>query len=256
LIELHRGTALLKYPRHNGYPHFKYIQLSQDNTRIQWFSKRKQLNETCIYIKDIRRVVEGQETEVFQKFQQKVLEKSSFSVVYGNNKTLDLAAKTVDETQLWVRTIKKLVDLYKNKEDITKLKELDVGIRFYDRNRPNSRQGSANFIRANNSKQLHVDPAAVKEAQKEMEMARATFKTILALSSKQEFTMPESANVLQVISELEERMDELSYELENIRDSELAKRETWRLNVDATTVLEKIEVLLKSNHKQTKASFF
>lgn len=43
--------AQLKYPRRSGFPHFKHIQLSKDNTRIQWYSKRKALSETCIHIK-------------------------------------------------------------------------------------------------------------------------------------------------------------------------------------------------------------
>merc|ERR1712154_268500 len=51
LEELHRGAALLKYPRRSGFPHFKHIQLSEDNLRIEWFSKRKNLDQTCIFIK-------------------------------------------------------------------------------------------------------------------------------------------------------------------------------------------------------------
>jgi len=257
LDELHRGTALLKYPRHSGFPHFKHIQLSQDNTRLQWFSKRKNLNETCIFMKDVRYVIEGQETEVFKKFQQKILEKSSFSIVYGGNKTLDVAAKTVDEAQIWIKAIKKLVELLKNKEDLTKLKELDVGIRFYDRNRPSTRQGSGNFIRANNAKELKIDPAAIKEIEKEMETIKTTFKTVVELASKPEITQTaENANIQQVIAELEERIEELAYELENIRDTDLAKRETWRVNVDLTAILEKIEVLTKFDHQQRKSNIF
>merc|ERR1712228_393288 len=81
-------------------------QLSDDNLRIEWFSKRKKLDQTCIFIKDIREVVRGQQTEVFKKFHQKTLEKSSFSVVYGHSyKTLDVAAKSIDECEMWVKTL-------------------------------------------------------------------------------------------------------------------------------------------------------
>merc|ERR1712217_147672 len=146
LDELHRGAALLKYPRRSGFPHFKHIQLSVDNLRIEWFSKRKKPDQTCIWIKDIREVVRGQETEVFKKFHQKTLEKSSFSIVYGPSyRTLDVAAKSIDECEMWVKCILKLVDVYKAKKresDLTAMKELFVGILFKDRNRPMSRQGS------------------------------------------------------------------------------------------------------------------
>merc|ERR1719216_428554 len=151
LDELHRGAALLKYPRRSGFPHFKHIQLSADNLRIEWFSKRKKPDQTCIWVKDIREVVRGQETEVFKKFHQKTLEKSSFSVVYGPSyKTLDLAAKSIDEAEMWVLCLLRLAEVYRKnrrEEDLTALKEVKVGIVFKDRNRPSSRQGSGNFIR-------------------------------------------------------------------------------------------------------------
>merc|ERR1712154_291998 len=129
LVELHRGAALLKYPRRSGFPHFKHIQLSEDNLRVEWFSKRKKLSATCIQVKDIREVVRGQETEVFKKFHQKTLEKSSFSVVYGASyKTLDLAAKCIDEAEMWVSCLLRLVEVYrqhKREEDLIALKEIE-----------------------------------------------------------------------------------------------------------------------------------
>jgi len=240
------------------YYHFKHIQLTQDNTRIQWFSKRKPLRQTCIHVKDIRDVVTGQETEVFKKFQQKTLEKSSFSVVYGMTyKSLDVAAKTIDEAQMWVLSLRKLAELYKNKEDISKLKELNVGIRFRDRNRPRTRQGSGKFVRANNTKEMKVDPSALAEIQKEMEYVNKTFERTVELAATPQIAKSEEhRNIQQVISELEERFEELNYELENIRDSELAKREVWRINVDVSAILEKIEVLLKYGPEQRRSKNF
>jgi len=106
LEELHRGTALLKYPRHHGFPHFKFVQLSKDNTKIQWFSKKKPLNETCIYIKDLREIIHGQQTEPFKKYNQKSLDKASFSIIHSNKYlSLDVVAKSIDEALMWVKTL-------------------------------------------------------------------------------------------------------------------------------------------------------
>jgi len=250
LEELHRGAALLKYPRRSGFPHFKHIQLSVDNLRIEWFSKRKKPDQTCIWIKDIREVVRGQETEVFKKFHQKTLEKSSFSIVYGPSyRTLDVAAKSIDECEMWVKCILKLVDVYKAKKresDLTAVNELFVGILFKDRNRPMSRQGSGNFIRANSSKNLKIDPVALKEIEKDMESLSKTYAKTIQMSQKPLITKSNQySNIQYVLSELEERIEELTYEVANIRDTELAKREVWRANVDLSAIQEKVEVLLK-----------
>jgi len=250
LEELHRGAALLKYPRRSGFPHFKHIQLSGDNLRIEWFSKRKKPDQTCIWVKDIREVVRGQETEVFKKFHQKTLEKSSFSIVYGPSyRTLDVAAKSIDECEMWVKSILKLVAAYrvkKRESDLSSMKTLFVGIEFKDRNRPMSRQGSGNFIRANSSKNLKIDPVALKEIEKDMESLSKTYSKTIAMSQKPLITKSNQyANIQYVLSELEERIEELTYEVANIRDTELAKREVWRANVDLSAIQEKVEVLLK-----------
>jgi len=250
LSELHRGAALLKYPRRSGFPHFKHIQLSGDNLRLEWFSKRKKLSATCIHIKDIREVVRGQETEVFKKFHQKTLEKSSFSVVYGASyKTLDLAAKSIDEAEMWVSCLLRLVAVYrkhKREEELSAVKEIFVGIVFKDRNRPSSRQGSGNFVRANSSKNLKIDPIALKEIERDMEALNKAYAKTSAMAAKPVITESNQyQNINFVLSELEERIEELKYEVANIRDTELAKREVWRANVDLTAVQEKVEVLLK-----------
>jgi len=250
LDELHRGAALLKYPRRSGFPHFKHIQLSADNLRIEWFSKRKKPSQTCIWVKDIREVVRGQETEVFKKFHQKTLEKSSFSVVYGPSyRTLDVAAKSIDECEMWVKSVEQLMAVYKQKKresDLTAIKELFVGIKFKDRNRPKSRQGSGHFIRANSSKNLKIDPVALREIEKDMEtLSKAYAKTILMSQKPLIQQSNQYQNIQYVLSELEERIEELTYEVSNIRDTELAKREVWRANVDLSAIQEKVEVLLK-----------
>ena len=129
--------------------------------------------------------MKGQKTETFKKFQQRTLEKSSFSIVYGMDyKSLDVAAKSIDECQMWVKAITELYKVSRSGGDLTALKELYVGIHFKDRNRPRSRQGSGNFIRANNSKTLKIDPESLKEIEKDMETLHKNFEKVSGLTQK------------------------------------------------------------------------
>merc|ERR1712066_36930 len=107
---------------------------------------------------------------------------------------------------MWVKTLLKLVDIYRannNESDLTKLTQLYVGIRFKDRNRPMSRNGSGKFIRANSSKTLKIDPVALKEIERDMEAYHKTAQ----LAQKPVITKSNQyANIQYVLSELEERI--------------------------------------------------
>merc|ERR1719461_1138001 len=89
--ELLRGTAMLKFPKKSwtvqrAAPHFKYVQLVRGrngNLCVQWWSKKKALSKTSINIRDIIEIRQGQQTEVFQRFDAKMLEQASFSIIYG-----------------------------------------------------------------------------------------------------------------------------------------------------------------------------
>ncbi|ETO15105.1 hypothetical protein RFI_22259 [Reticulomyxa filosa] len=227
LVELHRGTPLLKYPHRRGFPHFKYTQLSKDNTTIQWFSRKKKMESTCIRISDIKDVLKGQETQVFRKFQQTALEKASFSVVFGRDyQSLDLVAKSTDECDLWVLALKELVSLHKKGTDLTKLRDLIVPVNFKDRNRPQSRLGSGRFIRANESTERKVDSQELREVKKEMGDLKKSFERVKQLSqSPAILKSPEVDSVRLVISELEERFEELIQEINDTRDTEMSKRD-------------------------------
>merc|ERR1712087_1054406 len=143
--------------------------------------------------------------------------------------------------------------------DLTALKEVKVGIVFKDRNRPSSRQGSGNFIRANSSKNLKIDPMALKEIERDMESLRKAYAKTSEMAARTVITESNQyQNINFVLSELEERIEELKYEVANIRDTELAKREVWRANVDLTAIQEKVEVLsskLASKTNRRKSNF-
>jgi len=58
---------------------------------------------------------------------------------------------------------------------------------------------------------------------------------------------PEYHSTQQILSELEERIDELTEEVRNTRNTKIAENDVWRTKVDLESLREKIRVLIKQN---------
>lgn len=216
------------------------------------------MDTTRVLISEIKEVLKGQETQVFRKFQQAALEKASFSVVFGHDyKSLDLVAKSTDECDLWVLGIKQLVELHKKGTELKTVRQLIVAVQFKDRNRPQSRVGSGRFIRANQSNDKKIDSQELREVKKEMSDLKKSFDRVKQLSQNPDVAKSEeSENVRLVLSELEERLDELIQEVNDTRDTEMSKRDVWRAGVDLQAIEEKIEVVAESAQKSKRRSNF
>jgi len=109
------GSAMMKFGK-RGKPHFRVVQLSPDSSYLLWFSANKYMDQSRIPINSINAVVMGQQTENFQRMKWSSLSPCSFSVLHGvgqNQRSLDLVAKSSDEALLWVNALRKLVDMRK-----------------------------------------------------------------------------------------------------------------------------------------------
>ena len=82
IARLTMGSTLLKAGR-SGRPHYRRFELSTDLTRICWESPRKGGDGACVYIKNIKKLVRGQETPVFKATPVPGYEAFSFSVLYN-----------------------------------------------------------------------------------------------------------------------------------------------------------------------------
>jgi len=86
---------------------------------------------------------------------------------------------------------------------------------------------------------------------------RKTFERVKHLSQSADVMKSEEVdNIRLVLSELEERLEELTQEVLETRDSEMSKRDVWRVSVDLQAIEEKIEVVAESTQKTKRRSNF
>lgn len=241
---LKQGTALLKYTRRNGIPHFKWVQLSQDHTYVRWFSKKKKPELSTIAISDIVEVIQGQKTDVFSRSKQPQLEVASFSIVYGNNKdTFDCVAKGQDECTLWVETLQELIKIQRDGGDVSSLESVEVSVNFMDRYRVDNRQ----HLLASAQKLAPLPPYIWKSLKMEINKARNKHKKIATrlIDYDLETKHADCVALSVVVNELEQRQESVNEMCQQETSEKIARSDVWRLNVDMDCILEKIDVCNK-----------
>lgn len=105
---LKAGTTMMRFGK-RPKPHFRYVQLSPDMTDLLWFSTNKYMDNASVHIDKITHILQGQTTQNFKKKKLESLSPCSFSVIYGDNKSLDLVAKSSDEATLWIYALREIV---------------------------------------------------------------------------------------------------------------------------------------------------
>ena len=255
LPELHRGTALLKYGR-RGYPHFRQFNLTADNEHIRWFSTKKKLQQSSINVGAINEILTGQHTKEFRRIAWTTLTPASFSIIYQNKKkSLNLVAKSVDEMKMWVDALRRLREMKKKGENLSKLEKLEVEVDFRDRNRPQSRNHSGNFLRSHETKERQVDPILQKKLIDDIAVLRKTFIEISREANNPIVqSTKEYESIEQILSELEERVEELDHEVRNTRNTKIAENDVWRTRIDLESLRDKIRVINKQHKAEYKSS--
>lgn len=251
LKNLHEGTALLKYTRRNGVPHFKFVQLSRDNTYLRWYSKRKTAEKSTILISNIQAIHKGQQTDVFKRSKQPQLEVASFSVLYNNGDTFDIVAKGSDEAEVWFYTLSKIFEAHQNGEDVSTIESVPISLQYVDRYRCNSRN-----LLTGISGTTPLSESAKKTLRKEVNKAEAKLKKVSKILEKPSFS-EESYSALYLYDhkdfqglgkyheELVNRKEQVGDFLETSTNDKISRSDVWRLNVDCDAILEKSEVCLK-----------
>jgi len=248
LPELKRGTSLLKYG-HYGYPHFRQFNLSEDNSKLVWFSTSKTMDKTSIDIKDITEVITGQHTKEFRRFEWNKLAPASFSIIYDHGtKALNLVAKSIDEMKFWVEALRKLRELARKGENLQQISKLEIPIEFHDRNRPQSRKTSGTTTVKNDTIKKPIDPFMKQVLFNELASLKKLYEEV-ALESLNSIARASSEypSIQRTLSELEERIEELNDEVSHSGNAKLVENGIWRTKVDAETLKDKIRVVIKEN---------
>lgn len=248
--EMKRGAAMLKYGR-RGFPHFRRFQVSHDLTKLLWYSRKKSLNETHVCVKDMKDILNGQQTEVFKQCTQKTLEKASFSVIYGLKfKSLDVVAKSAEEAQLWIKGLKGLIKANQQKK-LHKVQMILVDVDFKDISQTKYRHCSDDE-RRKYEVQHKNRPELVHTISSTLVQSNKMFSNVTQLSSESANVQQSSEydNILLLTSEIEQRIEEIQYGLDNkTADLSDLKRDVWVLKVDVTVLEEKVKVLSKIKTK-------
>ena len=244
--EMKRGAAMLKYGR-RGFPHFRRFQISHDLSKLLWYSRKKSLNETHVSVKDMKDILDGQQTEVFKQCTQKTLEKASFSIIYGSKlKSLDVVAKSAEEAQLWIKGLKGLIKANQQGK-LHKVQMILVDVDFKDISKTKYRS-CTDEERKKYEVQHKNRPELVHTIASTLQQSSKMFANLTKISSENSNVQNsnEYENIQTLTSEIEQRLEEVRYGLDNkTADLSDLKRDVWVLKVDVTVLEEKVKVLSK-----------
>jgi hypothetical protein len=111
---LKTGMRLLKFGR-RGKPATRFFRLSADLMKLHWISPKKPSDISQIFLYTAHRVQAGQTTSVFNRFKDryKPLEHLSFSLIYGQSRSLDICCPDQASFKLWFTGLKELLEMGK-----------------------------------------------------------------------------------------------------------------------------------------------
>merc|ERR1712176_1725781 len=99
-----------------------------------------------------------------------------------------------------------------------------VEVDFRDRNRPQSRHHSGNFLRSHETKEREVDPVLQRKLIDDIAALRKQFIEISREANNPIVqSTKEYESIEQILSELEERVEELDHEVRNTRNTKIAE---------------------------------
>ncbi|XP_045803504.1 PH, RCC1 and FYVE domains-containing protein 1-like isoform X1 [Trifolium pratense] len=105
ITSLKKGSYLLKYGR-RGRPKFCPFKLSNDESLLIWYSDKE---EKQIKLSTVSKIIPGQRTATFQRYPRPEKEYQSFSLIYNNDRSLDLICKDKEEAEIWFAGLRSLV---------------------------------------------------------------------------------------------------------------------------------------------------
>jgi hypothetical protein len=275
LVELHKGCALMKYGL-RGQPKFMIFQLSKDNKILEWFSDKKDREQTRIPIEEMIRIEKNQLHDARSDAELKV---NSFSIVYNeeNENRLRLTAKNATEAYLWTEGLQKLIDKKDKNEPLGNIKHLILdkqpGLDLHRRqslaNLMEKRTGAMGAnMRAKNVKKIRRELKAIRKNHEKCtkdtksKKFEETFKSpeVIGVDGGVIKTLDqhnkelEKSNIIAVLENIKERLGSLDNQTEQL-EGDMAqemfdgclqeiKIDAWNCSVDLVALQSKIKVLM------------
>jgi hypothetical protein len=252
LAELLRGTAMLKFTRRGqSTAHFKFFQLVRSKTTfyLQWFSKRKPLKTTTINIARMNCVLQGKKSNVYLHHREFSLTSTAISIIYKGDRSVDLVAKSLDECKMWYKCLRELIRRARLGQCLTSIQKIWIrGLNYVDRNRPKREQKHI-IIRANMLLQRDINARVDKRNLSAVKgfKTRVT-KLVKSAKSGNVRNTDDHVNLMLSVTAIQDRLEELQVETRESMDSAHSKHDIWRLNVDLSSLEEKVQVLRKNKN--------
>jgi len=252
LAELFRGTAMLKFTRRGqSTAHFKYFQLvrSKSTFYLQWFSKRKPLKTTTINIADMDGVLQGKKSNVYSYHREVSLSSTAISIIYKRHRSVDLVAKSLNECKMWYKCLKELIRRAKLGQNLTCIQKIWIkGLNYVDRNRP-MREQKNTIVRANMLPNRDIDVRTDKRNLSAVERFKKRVTKLVKLAKSGDVrNAHDHVNLMLSVNAIQDRLEELQVETRESMDSSHSKHDIWRLNVDLSSLEEKVQVLRKNKN--------
>lgn len=231
---LKKGTPFLKYGRH-GFPHFRQFQLSDDNSKLVWFSKNKKMSKTQIDLADVDDIVLGQTTQTFERHLTPELDTASFSLLYhGRKRSLDLIAKNPTEFKVWTEGLRTLCQRARtgSRVELETLKELPVELP--PNLQPPRSPGSpvARSEQAENPVGVKSSEKLEKSCRKELEEAQKKLKRLERESHETKIYVSSEYNKIQEILQKSAAELDAIQDTINMGDYSTADHDIWQVGVN------------------------
>merc|ERR1719233_1977736 len=199
----------------------------------------------------MNRVLQGRDSDVYQRFKQVNLVEHSFSIVYHGEITLDLVAKSPQECKMWVKCLRELIKRAGMNQKLTSITKIWInGINYVPKNRPKRELRNLKIIRPNNVpyERWNIDSKLDAKNKSDVEQLRKRYNKLVKLANSSDVrNLKEHVNLMKSVAAIGERLEELVVETRCSKDSHMSKRDIWTSSADIETLEEKAKVLQKNN---------
>lgn len=251
-----KGCPFLKYGQ-RGYPHFRQFQLSQDHTKIIWFTRTKKIKDSQVSLLDINEIVHGQTTSTFNRYRVPELKETSLSIIYGGHqrKTLDIIAKDPNDYQVWCVGLKRLHQMVnEGQHSLQKLTQLTLNIKVEKGRRTTSELVDVNTgktaddigyprqrLASSSNKQMHKGVSnKIKDLKKKLKKKRKQ------LRNEQYYQSEHYESMTYIIKKIEDSLSTINQRFP-LGEYVECDNEVWRANVDVEALTNMMEAIRNSS---------